>query len=1326
MKRTFLDQKAKEALRKGVRGLRERLIGELTESVQSEYQLGIAADKAKLSAERREKRRRLELSLEERARTAPKAGQGKQSKQKSGEVDATELRLAATEAAHTLLNRLAFLRILEHHGVLKPALVTGGWESPAFEQEFAHYGAEFKDEPSRGYLQLLDAVYAEYALDLPALFGPVGVTTLFPIPVPTLRAVLELLSDPALDSAWGDDTALGWIYQFWNDPERERLDEKIAGGGKIEPHELGPKTQMFTERYMVEWLLHNTLGQTWLAMCKKHGWTADFDQVREPLEARRAAFRKRREAGEVPLDALMPIEGELEEHWKYWVPQPLPDEAVAAAPETLRDLKLLDPACGSGHFLVIAFDLLAALYEEEARHRGETWSPTEIAQSIIERNLHGIDIDARAIQLSAAALWLKAKLYAPKVELSRMNLVAPIFRLGALPKDDPSLVQLCDELARFVVPKDVTLKLVEALSGVDHLGTLLRVDDEIAELLKSEERKDEPLLNYSARKKRVQVLDRLTDFLDEHAAEADLGLRLEGEQLEAGMRFVAVAKQGSYDIVVGNPPYQGTSKMAQAGWFKKHYPKGKADLYACFLERGLELAKPGGVSALLTMRGWMFLSQFQELREHLLKTHDLQLVGDIDRGGFTDIPDEVVSTTMAVFARATPDDGRAVAVQPTPLDDRSRDADRTLRKRAALLAQVGRYEFDVAKLSGIDGTPLVYWWDERAIARYVTTPKLGETYPVSKGITTCNDIRFTRSAWEVRLSDLTLEFATEALGPSDVRRLHTSRWLPWVNGANGRAWQEPVIEVLRWENRGIELANAPTNRYGRGEQFYFRAGIAFSMIGAGFLARGFRFRGIHGNKGSSVFPPSGALENLSCLLNSTQSRNILASLNPGIGTEVGDVVRLPVTEVRSNREIFETCVREFTRSESHREPSVEFRSPGPSPWRYAQAWAQLAVDRAEDEALPPYEAELDPPDPITSVSFAIGVALGRFGANAEGILNEAPADALPAGILYLTSDEGLSDSLKHPAAQRIVEAWKEHAPAILQGKRQSLSEWLKKDFFKYHLDLYENRPIYFPLASSQKSFVAFISIHRWTDSTLQDLLALHLAPALRQLAGEIADLNKDRASSDKAKSSAAEKQFTRSKRLHDELADFIARVTECAERGAPPTDATCPPRAQDAKFRMDLDDGVMINSAALWPLLEPLWPKPKAWWKELCQAKGRKDYDWSHLARRYFRARVEEKCKQDPSLGVAHGCFWRYHPAKAYAWEFRLQHEIKPTFTIDEPDSDTCRARFLAEHADEAAAIREKEQIRRDRAEKKKLQAEEDAPDSADGDSDEASEDDDA
>lgn len=1320
MKRTFLDQKAKEALRKGVRGLRERLILELTNEAKSEYQLDIPSDKAKLTARRREHRNRLEASLLERSRLATKSVS--KAKAKSGEVDALQLRLAATEAAHTLLNRLIFLRILEHHGVLKPALVTGGWDSPAFAQEFSNYGAEFKSEPSRGYLPLLEAVYAELALDLPALFGPVGVTALFPVPVPTLRSVLELVNDPVLNDAWGDDTTLGWVYQFWNDPERERLDEKIAGGGKIEPHEVGSKTQMFTERYMVEWLLHNTLGQTWLAMCQKHRWRADFEDVRDSLEARRVAFRKQREAGEVALDALMPIEGELEQRWKYWVPQPLLTEALSAAPETLRDLKLLDPACGSGHFLVIAFDLLAALYEEEARHRSETWTAAQIAQWIVERNLHGVDIDARAIQLSAASLWLKAKLHAPEAQVSRLNLVAPVFRLGALAKDDPSLVLLCDELARFVVPKEVTLKLVEALSGVDHLGTLLRVDKEVATVVDTSYDGLE-LWAAAARKKQSSVLDRLTDFLDEHSAEADLGLRLEGEQLEAGVRFIQTVKRDTYDIVVGNPPYQGTSKLAQAAWLKKQYPKGKADLYACFLERGLELAKPGGVSALLTMRGWMFLSQFQVLREHLLQTYELRAIGDIDRGGFADIPDEVVSTTMAVFARSVPGGRHSIAMQPTPLDDHSRDADRTLRKRAALLAQVGRYEFDVTRLTGIGGAPLVYWWDAAFLRLYSTAPKLGTLSTVRKGLCTGNNVRFNRAVWEVRSLSVPMIPVRSPL----VRT--RASWVPTVLGARGQKWIEPLKDVVQWADEGLQirtLAEVSTAAVVPSRSLYMEPGVSFAAIGSDFSARKHRYRSIFGDKAPTVF--NSDADRTLALLNSSLAKKVMSALNPSISYQAGDVTRVPALFPEGSEILGKIMDESFSAHEAQRESSTEFRLPGSSTWISSQGWAQRLVDRAPSSPLPPFAPDAESPEPIAFLSFALGVALGRFGANGEGILNEAPPDALPAGILYLTGDESLSDSLKHPSAPRILDAWKEHSPAILEGKRQSLSDWLKKDFFKYHLGIYENRPIYFPLSSSQKNFVAFLSIHRWTDNMLQDLLALHLAPALRQLSGEIADLNKDRASSDKTKASTAEKQFTRTKRLHDELSAFIALVTECAERGAPPTDANCPPRAQDAKFQMDLDDGVMINSAALWPLLEPLWPKPKAWWKELCQAKGRKDYDWAHLTRRYFPERVEEKCRADPSLGVAHGCFWKYHPAKAYAWELRLQHEIKPEFTIDEPDSDACRARFLAEHANEAAAIRDKEQLRRERAEKKKLQANDDEAAESDEaeDAPESTEDDDA
>ena len=126
-------------------------------------------------------------------------------------------------------------------------------------------------------------------------------------------------------------------------------------------------------------------------------------------------------------------------------------------------------------------------------------------------------------------------------------------------------------------------------------------------------------------------------------------------------------------------------------------------------------------------------------------------------------------------------------------------------------------------------------------------------------------------------------------------------------------------------------------------------------------------------------------------------------------------------------------------------------------------------------------------------------------------------------------------------------------------------------------------------------------------------------------------------------------------------------VSQCADKGAPVTDPLkCPPRERDARYIPDLNDGVLVNAAGLWPLLFPQWRDPKKWWTELSAAKGRKDYDWSRLAMRYWPERVDGKCRVDASLGVAHGCFWRYHPKQAAKWEQRLRKELGPNFRLEE------------------------------------------------------------
>lgn len=195
--------------------------------------------------------------------------------------------------------------------------------------------------------------------------------------------------------------------------------------------------------------------------------------------------------------------------------------------------------------------------------------------------------------------------------------------------------------------------------------------------------------------------------------------------------------------------------------------------------------------------------------------------------------------------------------------------------------------------------------------------------------------------------------------------------------------------------------------------------------------------------------------------------------------------------------------------------------------------------------------------------------------------------------------------------------------------------------------------------------------------------------------GELEDLRAARAvGTNKTK---AERRYTDVQKLLEELNDFIEKVIEVAENGPPAPDDKTPRREVDARYVMDLDDGVMVNSAGLWQLLEPLWKDPKKWWRELACAQGKKDYDWSHLAGRYFPTRVRKKCQADPSLAAAHKCLWELYPERAFAWELRLRDETRPEFTIDEPQSDAARTRFLTEHQPEVSRIASEESERRGR-----------------------------
>ena len=1331
---SYLTPETKSKLSSTIRTLRERLLTDLHNAVDSAYQLSIPLHKAGLTEEMRVKRQRLEKWLDEQSRSE------RQRKEKDKQARERYLQTAEKLAAATLLNRLVVIKQMEAHGLIKPAVVTGGWQSRGY-REFRDFAPELLKDESEGYSILLQLLYDELALDLPGLFGNVGVTVLFPIPMSTLRAVIAALNEPALADAWLDDTTLGWVYQYWNDPEREALDDKLNSGGKVEQHEIASKTQMFTERYMVEWMLHNSLGQMWLATCKKNGWVAEVeaDGTLETLAQRRKIWREKREAGEVALDALMSVESEAEHRWKYWVPQPLTDSLVENAPKSLKNIKILDPACGSGHFLVIAFGLLFALYQEEARHRGESWSDEEIVESILENNLYGIDIDPRAVQIAAAALILKARLLSAQAQPKHLNLVASSLELSALPKNDPALEELRNEVTEATgISEELTNQIVKALKGADYLGTLLKVDAEVDSAIRRYEEDSfspvqmnldltsnnvetlhvtSPQRSFNFEETKTSLLDKLEQFLARRTSGNDLGLRLRGEQLAAGIRFIRMVRENTYDLVIGNPPYQGTSKMVDAKYVAKEYPRGKADLYAAFLERGLQLVKSGGMSALLTMRNWMFIQQFTKIREYLIDNFDLRVLGDLDRGAFEEVPNEVLAAGISIFQKVKPSGEFSIAMQPTALDDNSYDRQRTKRKRAAVLAQVGRFEFLCDRFNVIKEKPLIYWWDEAFLKAYVKAQKVGDVSDVKQGMATADNNRFLRQAWEVKNTNILI-----CRHPQELDNKLIDKWVPYIKGAAGKMWVEPLSEILKWqynlleihlmERDGKKIATA-----GKNQRFYFLPGVAFSMLGASFSARVHRFRSAIDSKGSSIFFLD--IAQTTCLLNSNLSKAIMLSLNPTVSFQVGDVNRLPLFPIESAEEIFTKLEKSFSEHEAARETSVEFKQPGASAWNYTQQWAQTAVDREPNTPLPDYQPVYEQPPATNFISYAIGIALGRFSANGEGILTQitqaqednfnlsspsphppiSPSPHPPIPLLFLSAYSE-SDSLEHPETQIIRDTWQKYGTEIAPGK--TLRDWLRLSFFKeVHLGMYDNRPIYFPLSSQKKNFVAFISIHRWQDDTLQTLLADYLVPEFSRIEGELNDLLEARNQSDKKSQNKAEERYNKVLQLQTELKTFIELVQKCAEVGTPPANSKDTPREADARFKMNLDDGVMVNSAALWSLLEPQWNQPKKWWSELCNAQGKKDYDWSHLAARYFPQRVDAKCQQDPSLAVAHDCFWKYHLAKAYEWELRLQDEIEPDFKINEINSDNLREQFELENPELVLELKAKEDKRRERKRKK-------------------------
>lgn len=519
--------------------------------------------------------------------------------QRAPEAVATYLR----EAAFTTLNRFVALKMLEARGLVQECISRG--EQSAGCKEFCGLAPGLVQLPDHGYRLYIESLFDELSTEVKVLFDRRDPYSVLWPKRATFEQLLAILNSTELSGVWGEDETIGWIYQFFNgqDERRKMREESQAPRNS---RELAVRNQFFTPRYVVQFLTDNTLGRIWYEM------------------------RGTKTA--------------LAERCEYMVRKPGESFAPRAKKDP-RDLRVLDPACGSGHFLLYAFDLLLAIYEEawadpesprsEATGRtlAEDYPSLDALRMavpglVLAHNLHGVDIDPRCAQIAQLALWMRAqKAYrdlgigrAERPQIRRSNIVVA----EPLVADEQIAKEFVEKLGDPELGR-MFMSLVESLSLAGEMGLLLRVEQLVARQTKRGQTGD----LFAPPEERIRAA--LDQFVCEETSGTTIRRRLFADDAAHGIALLGVAEK-KFDVVLMNPPFGSGSIRAKKD-FEKAYPRTKNDVYAAFVERGIELLGSKGRVGAITSRTGFFLASFEEWRSKvLLEEAPPDIVADLGMG----------------------------------------------------------------------------------------------------------------------------------------------------------------------------------------------------------------------------------------------------------------------------------------------------------------------------------------------------------------------------------------------------------------------------------------------------------------------------------------------------------------------------------------------------------------------------------------------------------------------------------------------------------------------------------------------------------------------
>ncbi len=1011
--------------------------------------------------------------------------------------------------AYTWFNRFCALRFMDERGYTPVGIVTArvGETLPAVladarrglfaeglslndaqrrrVSELLDGGHAARDPLGEAYLILLLAACDEYAGPMGYLFGgDVGLRhamrLLAPAGLLNEGSVLERIAQGMDAETCQSVEVLGWLYQFYI---AEQHDEFYGSKRKAAAEDIPAATQLFTPRWIVRYLVENSLGRLWM--------------LNNPGSA-------------------------LAERMEYYIaPDPEDTEGFLEV-DGPEELTLCDPACGSGHILVYAFELLYAIYEEEG------YLPEEIPQLILENNLYGMEIDRRAAEIACFALEMCAREKDPR--FFEKSVDAHIAVLEPVRFDEGEL----DEAGLIVG----NTRLLEAFAHLDEIGSLYVPD--------------------SGDKELVDVaIDNLTQSEGMFAGRTIDKL--------ARMRAALDALTGPYTCVVANPPYLGSGKFNpfMAQWTRANYPDEKNDLCMCFIRRGFTLACERGYSAMVTMHSWMFLGGYEKMRTWLIQNKGILAMAHLGAHAFDQIGGEVVQVSATAFWNASYE-GQGTYVRLVDVvggDEKAAALSKAIKNPDC----PWRYRADQGEFDVIPGSPIAYWASYDLLRAFSLGSPLEAIAAPRQGLATADNNRFMRMWWEPMLS--TMDFNIKS---RDDASSSCAKWFPCDKGGQFRKWYGNLLYLINWQNDGKEL-NGFQNAVIRNPDIYFKPYIAWSDVSSG--TPSFRYRGIGMiiEHCANAIPVTGDKQlSLLGLLNSTVIREALSILSPTLHYGVGQACSIPVLDAVFQQErsigLTEECINLSRIDWDSFETSWDFSThplaqPGESLIKNQFArWQQECDERfsqlkANEEELNRIfariygmegEVPIEVPDDKVSVrradlvrdvksliSYGVGCIFGRYSTSAPGlVLADAQqtvddftakvpeASFVPAetNVLPITNVEDFSFA---DDAARVFRAWladtygpdtlDDNISFIENALGKDLRTYFAKDFYKDHCATYQvtgsgKRPIYWLFASPKGSFQALVYMHRMTRDTVSAVLTEYVRPFRTGLAARAAEL----------------------------------------------------------------------------------------------------------------------------------------------------------------------------------------------------------------------------